>query len=56
MDPYDGGGVWVGATSSRCLYGGYRYEPPAAGVTQLSLGQLTVTQRQGGESFGGFTK
>ena len=53
MDPYGGGGVWVGAASSRCLYGGYRYEPPAAGVTQFSLSQLIVTQRQGGESFGG---
>ncbi|MEZ5991868.1 MAG: RHS repeat-associated core domain-containing protein [Planctomycetota bacterium] len=53
MDPYGGGSVWVGAASSRCLYGGYRYEPSAAGVTQLSLSQLTVTQRQGGESFGG---
>ena len=56
MDPYCGGGVWVGASSSRRLYGGCRYELPAAGVTQFSLSQLIVTQRQGGQSFGGFTK
>jgi RHS repeat-associated protein len=45
--------MWVSATSSRCLYAGYRYEAPLSGTTELVAYTLQTTLRQGGKNFAG---
>jgi RHS repeat-associated protein len=43
---------WVNAVSTRCLYKGYRYETPLAGVQGSEPGS-GITHRQDGLNFGG---
>ncbi|MBK8208246.1 MAG: RHS repeat-associated core domain-containing protein [Planctomycetes bacterium] len=44
---------WVSAESSRCLYGGYRYESPLAGFEAGTTTTPAAECRQTGPNFGG---
>ncbi len=47
---------WVGARSSRCLFGGYRFESPLAGFDSATFagpGELQPMCRQSGYNFAG---
>ncbi|MBZ0138137.1 MAG: HNH endonuclease, partial [Planctomycetes bacterium] len=44
---------WVSACSSRCLFAGYRYEAPLAGIWDRSGITPVLTHRQAGRNFAG---